>query len=372
VEITSIMTEQQYYDNTRQRSAELRPRSAKLAPVTVIVPAYNEENTIDLTLTNLLCQSSRAESIIVVDDFSSDRTGDIARSYQGVKVVRPPKNTGSKAGAQSFALPLVDTEYTIAIDADTVLEEDAIEKMVKFMGDHPETSAASTFVMPQRIRTIWERGRYIEYLYAFVYYKRVQEWYERPLISSGCFSIYRTDDLKKLGGWSDRTMAEDMDLTWTFYEQGRSVRFNHEVHCYPIEPENFTLMVKQLKRWSHGWAQNLRLHWQGIKRIPVLREIVATSLIDMLFGGLIYFFFAPLIAILTGNPIVFLYALFADTVFVSIPALIKGFKIKSLRQVIISLPCFFVLRTLNSIMLYKAFISEFVFRKSFHVYEKGH
>jgi biofilm PGA synthesis N-glycosyltransferase PgaC len=343
-----------------------------MAPVTVIVPAYNEETTLEYTLSSLQGQSWVPAEIIVVDDCSSDRTGEIARSFKGVTVLRPPKRTGSKAGAQSHALPSVTTRYTIAIDADTVLENDAIKKMVDFMVLHPETVAACSFVMPKKISTIWERGRFIEYLYAFVYYKRVQEWYDKPLISSGCFSIYRTDELKRVGGWSDRTMAEDMDLTWTFYENGKSVRYNHLVNCYPIEPESFKLMMKQLKRWSYGWAQNLRLHWSKIKRIPVLREIIVASLVDMVFGGTIYFVIAPLIAILTGNPIIFLYAMFADTVFVSIPAIWKGIKMKLLMQVLISIPCFFILRTLNSIMIYEAFASEFLLGKSFHIYEKGH
>ena len=96
-------------------------------PVTVIVPAYNEESTISQTLDSLKNQTCYAEQIIVVDDYSTDRTGHIAAQYDGVTVLRPPKNTGSKAGAQTFALPNVTSKYTIAIDADTSLEPDAIE-----------------------------------------------------------------------------------------------------------------------------------------------------------------------------------------------------------------------------------------------------
>lgn len=92
----------------------------------------------------------------------------------------------------------------------------------------------------------------------------------------------------------------------------------------------------------------------------------------MIFGGAIYFVIAPIVSILTGNPIVFLYAMFADALFVAIPSLWMGMKMKLLKQVIFSVPCFFVLRSLNSIMLFEAFISEFLLRKSFHRYEKGH
>ncbi len=54
-----------------------------------------------------------------------------------------------------------------------------------------------------------------------------------------------------------------MDLTWTFYSAARgSVRA--EAVCYPIEPHDFDFMSKQLRRWSHGFVQNVRLHWSGI------------------------------------------------------------------------------------------------------------
>jgi biofilm PGA synthesis N-glycosyltransferase PgaC len=105
--------------------------------------------------------------------------------------------------------------------------------------EDPKVAAACGFVLPRKVRTIWERGRYIEYLFAFTFYKQVQEYYGRPLIASGCFSMYRTEVLKKEGGWSDRTMAEDMDLTWTLYQKGYAVRFVPEAVCYPLEPHNF-------------------------------------------------------------------------------------------------------------------------------------
>src|SRR3989475_10303929 len=130
---------------------------------------------------------------------------------------RPPRSTlfpytrssdlGSKAGAQSFGLRRVRTPLTVAIDADTVLAPDALERLLPAF-QRPEVAAACGFVLPQRVRSVWERGRYIEYLFAFTFYKRLQEYYGKPLISSGCFSMYRTAILREQGGWADRTMAE--------------------------------------------------------------------------------------------------------------------------------------------------------------------
>ena len=55
----------------------------------------------------------------------------------------------------------------------------------------------------------------MEYLYSFTFHKQVQDAYGKPLIASGCFSAYQTRVLCELGGWSSRTLAEDMDLTIT-------------------------------------------------------------------------------------------------------------------------------------------------------------
>ena len=109
----------------------------------------------------------------------------------------------------------------MAIDADTTLAPDAIERFLAVMAD-ASVAAACGFVVPRNMQAIWERGRYVEYLLAFAFYKPIQDFYTKPLIASGCFSIYRTDVLLAHGGWHTRTMAEDMDLTWSMYQQGRA------------------------------------------------------------------------------------------------------------------------------------------------------
>jgi len=346
--------------------------SRKELPVTVIVPAYNEESTIAQTLDCLRNQTIQIEKIIVVDDYSTDKTGEIAKGYDEVEVVRPARNTGSKAGAQTFALPNVTSKYTIAIDADTSLDPYAIEEMVKFMELNPGTAAACSFVLPKIARTLWERGRFLEYMFVFSFTKKIQEWYGKPLISSGCFSIYDTEELKKIGGWNNRTLAEDVDLTWSLYENDKVVRFNQDIYCYPIEPENLDLMSKQLRRWSHGYLQNIKLHWKKISKVPVIREQIIVSLSDALFGPVGLFIILPLFGILLHNPLIIAYTFLADALFISIPPLVKSIKMKNTKLVLSSLPPFFVLRTINTLFFWSAFFKEFVTNKSFHKYEKGH
>jgi poly-beta-1,6-N-acetyl-D-glucosamine synthase len=337
--------------------------------LTVIVPAYNEAASIGDTIRSIQQQTLKPDEIIVVDDFSSDGTGDIARQC-GVTVVRPPANTGSKAGAQNFALTQVNTQYTMAIDADTVLDTKAIELLLEAM-DNETVVAACGFVLPRFVKSLWERGRYIEYLLAFSWYKPIQNYYERPLISSGCFSVYRTDELKKVNGWSTRTMAEDMDLTWTFYQNGHEVRFMPEAMCYPIEPHNFEFMHKQLKRWSHGFIQNVTLHWKANLEIPFLHNIICVALWDAVVASLVYLFLIPLLAILLQQPLIML-AYFIDLPAVLVPVLFTGEGRRNIFKVITSLPSFFVLRTVNGFFVLSAIWNEVILHKPLTVYEKGH
>jgi poly-beta-1,6-N-acetyl-D-glucosamine synthase len=260
--------------------------------------------------------------MIVVDDCSTDRTGKIA-SQAGAEVIRPLKNTGSKAGAQNYALQFIDTKYTLAIDADTTIAPDGIEKLIPPL-ETEEVAASFGFVIPRYVNTIWERGRYIEYLLAFTFYKPTQDYYGKPTISSGCFSAYNTAKLKEMDGWSDCTRAEDMDLTWCFYEAGYKVRFIPEAVCYPIEPHNFHFISKQLKRWSHGFVQNVRLHWRKILRLPLLSYIVGISMWDAIIASIAYLILLPLLAIFFKSPLLLM------AYFIDLPAIIGPIMVKAI------------------------------------------
>lgn len=346
---------------------DLIPRS-DICDLTVIVPAYNEADSIADTVRSLQKQTLKPLEIIVVDDCSSDATGEIARAC-GVTVLRPETNTGTKAGAQNLALKRVRTRYTMAVDADTTLAPDAIELLMKAF-DGGDVAAACGFVVPRHVRTMWERGRYIEYLFAFTFYKPIQDYYEKPLISSGCFSVYNTRILKANGGWSTRTMAEDMDLTWSFYQDGHSVRFIPEAVCYPIEPHSFNFMKKQLKRWSHGFIQNVQLHWRGVLRIEYLRTLVGLAMWDATIASVAFLVAIPLLAIFVSP--LFLIGYVVDLPAVLVPVLVKAHRRNEVGKALASFPAFLVLRFVNAVFFLNAFAREMLLGQRLSVYEKGH
>jgi biofilm PGA synthesis N-glycosyltransferase PgaC len=336
--------------------------------LTAIVPAYNEAPTVAETVRSLREQTLPPDLILVVDDCSSDATGEVARA-EGANVIRPSANRGSKAGAQTFALPLVPTEYVMALDADTTLAPDAIERMARVFDD-PEVAAASGSVIPRTVRTVWERGRYVEYMFAFSFYKRIQDHYGKPLISSGCFSLYRTDALRAAGGWSDRTLAEDMDLTWTLYQRGAKVRFVPDAVCYPVEPHDFELLRTQLRRWSHGFVQNVRLHWRGVMGVSYLRYMISLAVWDAVIASLGYLVVVPLLAAFVSTAFLLAYVL--DAPVILLPVLATAAPRREIGRAVASFPAYFPLRVTNAVMMLKAVFLEVVLRRPLRVYEKGH
>ena len=251
----------------------------------------------------------------------------------------------------------------------TTLAPDAVEKILPVMAD-PQVAAASGTVMPRRVRTLWERGRYVEYLFVFAFYKTTQDYYGQPFIASGCFAIYRSSVLFEVGGWATRTIAEDMDLTWSIYDRGYRVGFVPEAISYPIEPPDFNFMRRQLGRWNRGFVQNVLLHRRTILRQPFLRSIVAIALWDSVVASLAYLLLLPYLAI-TLSPW-WLIGYVIDLPAMMVPILVPAARRSELRKALASIPGFFVLRWVNAIFILHAFWMELVMRRRLTVFEKGH
>ncbi len=332
------------------------------------MPAYNEAEHIADTIVSLLRQSSPADEIIAIDDCSTDETAAIASTFP-VRVIRPPSNTGSKAGAQKFALDFVKSDIVVAIDADTVLAPDALETLIGTLVEH-DAAAACGYVLPRFVRTPWERGRYAEYLFALGFFKRIQNAYRRPLIASGCFSAYRANVLRAVGGWSARTMAEDMDVTWRLYARGERVVFAPEAVCYPAEPHNFHFMRKQLLRWSHGFIQNVRLHRSTILADSWLGMFVTVGLWDTILAIVAYLGLFPMLAVFWSPWILAGYVI--DLPLIAVPLLLEASARGETRKALAALPSMAMLRVVNAALFCEALIKECFLGMSLTRYEKGH
>lgn len=335
--------------------------------ITVVIPAYNEELTIRDTIDSIRAQRGAVvDEIIVVDDCSSDRTGDVSREA-GVKVIRTETNQGTKAMAQNYVLSHVWTDLVVTIDADTLLGPDAVAKTLRYFND-PKTASVCGFVVPQKIETVWERGRFIEYLFGIALFKSAQNHMGAVLVSSGCFSVFRTQLLNEFGGFQQRTMAEDMDLTWDFANAGYHIYCEPEAYCYPLDPPTGRIFVSQVDRWTRSFFQNIAIH--SFRSNKTLGAFVYWYLFEALLGPVVLLL--VLGTLIEDFPYAILLTLGIELLVVAIPCLWKGRRIGLFWKTVASLPSYFVIKGVNFYIFWRSLYREWIIKDRLMVWEKGH
>ncbi|MFI1962809.1 glycosyltransferase family 2 protein [Streptomyces pathocidini] len=345
--------------------------------VTVIVPAHNEEEGLPATLESLARQTVPPDRVIVVDDGSTDRTGEVASGF-GATVLRPPRNLGSKAKAQNYALPHCDTALVLAVDADTVLAPDYIERITPAFDD-PQVVIAAGNVQTRHTRTVWERGRSVEYLFGFHWHRPIQNRANSPMVCSGCCSAFRRDVLVASGGFPERTIVEDMDYTWSRQIEGRKAVYVGAAMAWAADPETLTYLRKQVWRWMAGFCQNVRLHTgRLVTRKPLLAVWVLLALVEILTAPL--WWAAPFVAAATtpaSLPSTLAWWLSAELAFTIPPLAYAAHRRKlPLARVLLNIPCVYPTKVVNLYYAWKALIVELLLvplglSQGLTVYEKG-
>lgn len=238
--------------------------------VAVIIPAHNEEANIGSAVTSVLTQSYPVSQLLVVDDNSTDRTAEATWEAVNQVAASTPLSAkvqvlrcvgGSKAKAQNFALPHVETDVVIAPDADTVLARDAVEHLVGTIGSGFDGTCGAVF--PNQQRGLWARGRTMEYALSRQWWKPVQQSLGRLMVLSGAINAYRVDVLRKVGGYPD-FITEDIMLTWMLYSSGHRLSYTRDALAYTLEPVSFSEYWGQARRWSAGYVQTLRRRWRDL------------------------------------------------------------------------------------------------------------
>ena len=344
--------------------------------VNVVIPAFNEEDNIEETIRSLQTQTVKPKRIIVVDDCSTDRTAEVARSC-GVEVITTPKNTGTKARAQNYALKFLENEQSIlvTVDADTSLDPRAIEQVLHYL-QNSKVASACGFVVPKHIKTIWEKARFIQYLYYIWLNKGAQDHWGAPLVSSGCFSAFNLKLVKSFGGFPHQTMAEDMDLTWRFLMSGFKVRLVPEAICYPKDPHTYALYRSQVERWYRSFLQNISLHNWRLLRNKRLAFFIGWYLLSGLATPVFLALMIPLLlkssaaAPILGS--IALYFVSAEFLLVGAISLFKGWRLGKFWLALKSLPSYWIVGPVETYLFWKSVWLEWVLKRRLVSWEKGH
>ncbi len=275
-------------------------------PMTLITPAYNEEATCVQSLRSLLALRYAEFEIIVVNDGSKDGTVDrlreafdlvpgerLATGALPTALVRATyrsrthanlwvldKENGGKADALNAGLNQCRTPLFCAMDADSLLERDALTRIVRPFLENGSTVAAGGIiriangcvVRDGRVlrvglpRPLLPRLQVLEYLRAFLAGRMGWHAAGATLIISGAFGVFRRDIVVQAGGYATDTVGEDMELIVRLHRYCRERRLEYQIAFVPDpvawteSPTRLAILRRQRDRWQRGLIESLLRH----------------------------------------------------------------------------------------------------------------
>ncbi|MEF8881898.1 MAG: glycosyltransferase [Halapricum sp.] len=270
----------------------------------IVVPAYNEETTIVESVQSMLSLNYPDIEVVVVNDGSTDETlshlvetfdlepveaevpfevpseeiNDVYRSATYEELLVVDKENGGKSDALNAGIWLTDMPLFCAVDADTIIDRDALLQIVTPFLEEPTTAVASGGVIRVANECTIEDGivkdvtlpktglpglQVMEYLRAFYSGRLGLNRINGLILISGAFGLFQTEAVKDIGGYRHTTITEDFDIVVRLHrhltEQGReyTVDFVPEPVAWTEVPEKRRALSRQRRRWYRGMVQTL-------------------------------------------------------------------------------------------------------------------
>jgi poly-beta-1,6 N-acetyl-D-glucosamine synthase len=267
--------------------------------VTVLVPAYNEETVILDTVKSALASNYPNLEILVINDGSTDHTAELVQQNYG----RDPRvrlllqSNHGKPSALNHGLTEATGEIVVSIDADTVVDPEAIPRLVRHF-ENPKVGAVAGNVKVMNRNRWLTRWQALEYITSQNLEKRAFDLLNCIPVVPGAVGAWRTDLLRSMGGFSGDTVAEDTDLTLTIRRNGWKILYDEDAIGRTEVPETMEALIRQRFRWTFGTLQAVWKHrdvtgkprygtlgWIAIPNIFLFQIILplVSPLIDLLF-----------------------------------------------------------------------------------------
>lgn len=235
----------------------LYPKVKKIYSISAIIPAYNEEDSIEKTVNAVYKSKYPVKEIIVINDGSTDKTGQILEKLSKIiptlKVINK-KNSG-KADSLNKGIALAKSELIAVIDSDSYPMPDSIEKMVGYFNDSNIGSVTSTILVTNKDKFI-ERLQAMEYA-VIAWSRKMLEFIDGIWVTPGPLAVYRKDVVQKVGGFDTKNLTEDIELTWRLVHHGYKIKMSSPAVVYTTAPTKFKHWFKQRIRWNMGGLQTL-------------------------------------------------------------------------------------------------------------------
>lgn len=308
--INSIGETREYLHKNSFTDYRLLAASPHAPTVSILAPAYNEGATIVENVRSLLSLYYNKLELVVINDGSKDDslqklidayqlekvdffvnyhipTQEVKAVYRTKhpaynKLVVVDKVNGGKADALNVGINIASHDYIVCIDADCILEHDAILKMVKpFMEEGEARVIASggvirianscevrngRLVRVHLPENYWARMQALEYIRAFLLGRMAWARLDGLLLISGAFGAFDREIAIRCGGYNINTVGEDMELVVRMrrymHEQGLPYKVTYipDPLCWTEAPETTTLLGRQRNRWTRGTIETLNSH----------------------------------------------------------------------------------------------------------------
>ena len=293
-----IFTYSALFGKPQQRAFE-RIRGAYIPKVTVLIPAHNEESVVANILERMteLTYPKDSLEVILIDDRSTDKTGEIADSYAAkyryIKVLHRVSGGSGKPAALNDGIKFSKGEIVLTFDADYYPQKDIVEKLVAPFTD-PEVGAVQGRVtvlneedsIVSKIVTLERIGGY-----------RIDQLARDELVMfpqyGGTVGGFRKEILEKVGGWDPNMLTEDTDLTVRCILQGYQIRYVNDAEAYEEAVTTWRAYWGQRYRWAKGHMQCAIKHLGDVLKATHLSKYERTELTLLL-----CVYFLPVIVLL--------------------------------------------------------------------------
>tara|TARA_Y100000310_G_scaffold340430_1_gene436198 strand:- start:3443 stop:4672 length:1230 start_codon:yes stop_codon:yes gene_type:complete len=234
------------------------PKSNRNYSVSVLIPAFNEEESIKGTVESILKSDYKnLIEIIIINDGSSDNTLKIAKQleekYSKVSVF-DKKNSG-KADSLNQALKIVKGELIAIVDADSYPDKEAISSMIGYLDDE-KVGAVTTRILVRNKDNFLGKMQSIEYK-VIAFTRKMLGFLDSIYVTPGPLALYRKSALSKINGFDSKNMTEDIEATWNLIHEGYKVRMSFVSKVTTVAPETLKKWFTQRIRWNIGGYQTI-------------------------------------------------------------------------------------------------------------------
>jgi len=288
----------------REKKTKAR-RLRKFPTVTILVPAYNEEKNIESTLNSLaeLDYPKKKLEVIVVNDGSTDNTRHVVKnfseSHKDCNIRLISKKNAGKGAALNDGLKAAQGEYFVCMDADSRATKDALKILLRHFTDE-KIAAVLPLMKVDRPKNLWQKMQWLEYL-VNMFYKRLMSRLNCVHVAPGPFSVYRTGILRKIGGFDEDNLTEDLEISLRLQSRDYRIVQLLEAEVFTLAPKTFKELYKQRTRWYKGSVINaLRYRHMFFNRkygdfgfIQMPTIIISGFIAVILFSSLAYYGLKP-------------------------------------------------------------------------------